>query len=537
MRIRHGTCSLTKCTILQDTALEVHMMRPWFVAATAALMVTAVGSTDASAQSVSADVSQHASACDDAAARLNSNTLPRVGAPGWSDWVALTGCGSRGATLIAGALRSDGIRTETELNRLDHLAGILDGWFQPQLVNAYEALLRSPDASNAVRLRAMWLLSGLYVPNVDVAGPLQGYMSLRCETYDRSTALRDAPETLPSTVYEEAEEAMAYVADDRSAPEYVRSTARCWNGVIREALRNGTTGIDDRYEDRRDDRTTTVVVERPVRVVYECDNRFVFYNDAGYDLAVRYAGYGSGGVLRVTHGGPYVWVAGRFGPVRFYVGEREVYYSPAVYRPCGRTRVVMVGSVHPWGGWHSGLGVYVGIRNGHRVIAPRVVFAPRIVIGRPPVIVVPRGRDRDWNDRRDDRSWNDPRRNDRNDRDNRSGRNDRNDRCCGERDDRGGRVGGDGRRDPRGDNRPSDNGASGGRGARGGNNGGNIGGNSGGDNRGGNRGGRDAAPDQPRIAVPKGRPQDATPGRVNQSEREKVKLKHAKGSLGDARGR
>lgn len=524
--MRHGTCSFTKCTIPQATDLEVHMTRNWFVAATAALMVSAIGAPGASAQSANADVAQNPGVCDDAAARLNGNALSRVGAPGWSDWVALTGCGSRGATLIAGALRSDGVRTETELNRLDHLAGILDGWFQPQLVNAYEALLRSPDASNAVRLRAMWLLSGLYVPNVDVAGPLQGYMSLRCETYDRSTALRDAPETLPSTVYEDAEQAMAYVADDRSAPEYVRSTARCWTGVIRDALRNGTTGIDDRYDDRRDVSHTTVVVERPVRVVYECDNRFVFYNDAGYDLAVRYAGYGAGGVLRVAHGGPYVWVAGRFGPVRFYVGEREVYYSPAVYRPCGRARVVVVGSVHPWGGWHSGLGIYVGIRNGHRVIAPRVVFAPRIVVGRPPVIVVPRGRDRDWNDRRDDRRddrpWNDPRRDDRG----RDGRG-RNDNCCGERDGRGGRVGGDGRRDPRdGDTRSSDNGASGGRGARGGN----SGGKSGGDRR-------DATPNAPRIAVPKGRGHDAPTGRVNQSEREKVQLKPAKGSQGDPRGR
>ncbi len=481
------------------------MMRSWFNAASSDLLVSAVNTSAVGAQAVAADAVQNPAVCDDAAARLNGNTLPRVGAAGWSEWVALTGCGSRGATLIAGALRSDGIRTETELNRLDHLAGILDGWFQPQLVNAYESLLRSSDASNAVRLRAMWLLSGLYVPNVDVAGPLQGYMSLRCETYDRGTTLRDAPETLPSTVYEDAEAAMAFVADDRSAPEYLRSTARCWNGVIRDALRNATTGIDDRYDDRRADRTTTVVVERPVRVVYECDNRFVFYNDAGYDLAVRYAGYGSAGVLRVTHGGPYVWVAGRFGPVRFYVGDREVYYSPAAYRPCGRNRVVMVGSVHPWGGWHSGLGIYVGIRSGHRVIAPRVVFAPRVVvsprvvIGRQPVIVVPRGRDRDWNDRRDDRGWNDPRRNDprrddpRRSDPRRDDRNDRDDRCCGERDNRGGRVGGDGR--------------------------------------------RDAAPSQPRMAVPRGRGNDSPPERMNQSERERVRIKPVSRPNGDARGR
>src|SRR5581483_9463027 len=99
--------------------------------------------------------------CEDAAARISVNALPRGGAPQWNDWVTLTGCGTRGATVIAGALQADGIRRETELTRLDHLAGLLDGWFQPALVNAYESLLRTPDASYGVKLRAMWLLSGV----------------------------------------------------------------------------------------------------------------------------------------------------------------------------------------------------------------------------------------------------------------------------------------------------------------------------------------------------------------------------------------
>ncbi|MDA1082228.1 MAG: hypothetical protein O2973_11220, partial [Gemmatimonadetes bacterium] len=316
-----------------------------------------------------------------------------------NDWVTLTGCGSRGATVIAAALQSDGVRRETELSRLDHLAGILDGWFQPQLIGAYQGVLRAPDASYGVRLRAMWLLSGLYAPDVDVAGPLQGYMTARCERYDRYTSLRDAPATLPAAAYDQARDAVAFAADDRSAPEYVRSTARCWEGVIASELANGTREVRD--DEPREtvfaqqpqtvfvEQPQTVVVERPVRVVYECGSRFVFYNDAGYDLAVRYDGYGRRGVLRVVHGGPYVWAAARFGPVRFWVGEREVYYSGAVYRPCGGTRVVIAPAIHIWTGWHIGLGAHVSNRvYGSRAVYPRGV-RPRVT--RPIIIVNPRG--------------------------------------------------------------------------------------------------------------------------------------------------
>jgi hypothetical protein len=140
----------------------------------------------------------------------------------------------------------------------------------------------------------------------------------------------------------------------------------------------------------------TVVIQRPVRVVYECDNRFVFYNEAGYDLAVRYGGYGSGGVLRVAHGGPYVWVAARFGPVRFWVGDQEVWYGDATYRPCGGRRVIFAPVIYPWQGWRIGLGMYIG----HRYVSPRYltprVYRP-IIVGPPRRVPDgrndPRGRD------------------------------------------------------------------------------------------------------------------------------------------------
>lgn len=370
------------------------MLRNWFGHALAAASAAVIVAPAARAQ---------AYGCEDAAVRVNTTSLPRVGAPQWNDWVTLTGCGARGATVIAAALRSDGVRTETELTRLDHLAGLLDGWFQPQLVSAYQSLLRAPDASHAVRLRAMWLLAGLYAPDVDVAGPLQGFMSARCESYDRKTALRDAPETLPAEAYDQARDAIAVVAEDRYAPEYVRSTARCWEGVLGDALEHGNAVEDNRAAQTVVVSNPTVVVQRPVRVVYDCDSRFVFYNDVGYDLAVRYDGFGSAGVLRVGHGGPFVWAAARFGPVRFWVGESEVFYTDAVYRSCyGYGHRLIVGApIYPWYGWHAGLGLY---------LAPRFVVQPRIYVPfgyvvrpprwtRPIVIHHPRGGRDDW-DRR-----------------------------------------------------------------------------------------------------------------------------------------
>ena len=125
----------------------------------------------------------------------------------------------------------------------------------------------------------------------------------------------------------------------------------------------------------------------------------MFYNEAGYDLAVRYAGYG-GGVLRVAPGGPSVWVAARFGPMQFWVGDTPIVYTSAMHRPCGGRRIVVGPVIYPWYGWRAGLGVYVG----PRYVAPRYGPPLRYVVPRPnhPVMVVPprRGRDDDWGDRR-----------------------------------------------------------------------------------------------------------------------------------------
>jgi len=384
-----------------------------------------VVAADAPAQSLVATGSQAAAAeagpCEDAASRIAGAPLPRVGATEWADWVALTGCGGRGATIVAGALQSDRVRAETDLQRVDHLAGLLDGWFQPQLISAYEALLADRATSNAMRLRSMWLLGGLLVPTTDVAGPLQGYMSDACHTYERSTSLRDAPEGIPSDAYDRARNVLAASADDRNAPDFLRRTARCWEELVRDA-QNGSARIfraetlpradrsdrrdreDDRRYDDRDrtvivERPTTVVVERPVRVVYECDNRYVFYNDGGYDLAIRYSGYGNG-VLRVRHGGPYVWTAARFGPTRFWLGDTELFYSDVVYRPCGGRRVTIGASIGIWTGWHTGLGIWIGRNVGPRIINRPIVTGPVVVYPRAPrpVIVVPPGR-RDHDDR------------------------------------------------------------------------------------------------------------------------------------------
>lgn len=354
----------------------LHMWPVAFVVAAAAAPVAGAQGTD----------------CETAALRVGVASLPRAGSAEWNDWVTLTGCGSRGATVIGAALRSAGVRQEGELTRLDQMAGLLDGWFQPSLVAAYEWLLRAPDASNAIRLRAMWLLAGLYAPDVEVAGPLQGFMTARCERYDRTTTLREAPTTLPGEAYDRAADAVAFVAADRSAPDYVRTTAQCWDGVIQGALAAGNIEGTDVAGDAVAARQTvvisqpTVVVERPVRVVYDCGTRFIFYNDAVADLAIRYDGYGAG-VLRVRRGGPFVWVAARFGPMRFWLGDQEVVYTSAVYRPCGAS-MVRYPAVLPWRDWRPGLGVFIGAR----IVRPPVYVAPRVIVTRParpsrPVII------------------------------------------------------------------------------------------------------------------------------------------------------
>src|SRR5262245_52107536 len=114
------------------------MVNVLLIAASAAVMIPAQA-----AQIPAAQVSMPVG-CEEAAARVNTNVLPRVGSAQWNDWVTLTGCGTRGATVLAAALRSDGVRTETELSRLDYMTGLLDGWFQPQLITSYQSILRTP---------------------------------------------------------------------------------------------------------------------------------------------------------------------------------------------------------------------------------------------------------------------------------------------------------------------------------------------------------------------------------------------------------
>ena len=89
--------------------------------------------------------------------------------------------------MIAGVLLSPIVRQETDPGRLDALAGMLDGWFAPALVTAYETVVSAREASPGMRLRTMWLLSGLLAPNTEVAGPLQGYTANSCSATENGS--------------------------------------------------------------------------------------------------------------------------------------------------------------------------------------------------------------------------------------------------------------------------------------------------------------------------------------------------------------
>jgi hypothetical protein len=170
--------------------------------------------------------------CDSAAMTVAGHALPPAGAAEWSNWVALTGCGARGAAVLAGALQSHALRAERDVVRIDLLTGLLDGWYAPQLVTTYEAVAAADDATAALRLRAMWLLAGLFEPSVDVAGPLQSYSVRTCSAFGRTTSLRDAPSSLPPGASDGVRDALAAVATDKSAPSAVRNTAQCWGDVV-----------------------------------------------------------------------------------------------------------------------------------------------------------------------------------------------------------------------------------------------------------------------------------------------------------------
>jgi hypothetical protein len=200
-------------------------MRPVLTAASVA-MTLAMGARQSEGQGITRV------RCDSAAMTVAGHALPRAGAAEWSNWVALTGCGSRGAAVLAGALQSHAVRAEKDVARIDVLTGLLDGWYAPQLITTYESVAAASEATQALRLRAMWLLSGLFEPSVDVAGPLQAYTVRSCSAYGRTTSLRDAPSSLPPGASDGVRDALAIVAADKSSPSAVRSTAECWTGVL-----------------------------------------------------------------------------------------------------------------------------------------------------------------------------------------------------------------------------------------------------------------------------------------------------------------
>jgi hypothetical protein len=170
--------------------------------------------------------------CDSAAMFVAGRGLPQPGSADWGNWVALTGCGSRGAAVIAGALRSSALRSEKDVAELDVLTGLLDGWYAPQLITTYQYVAAASDATPAIRLRSMWLLAGLFAPTIDVAGPLQGFTLISCKPYARTTALRDAPSSIPPGALEGVRTSFAGIARDLASPESVRMAAQCWEDVV-----------------------------------------------------------------------------------------------------------------------------------------------------------------------------------------------------------------------------------------------------------------------------------------------------------------
>ena len=321
--------------------------------------------------------------CDRAARGVLEKPLPAPGTEGWNDFMVLTSCGSRGATVIAGVLLSPIVRQETDPGRLDALAGMLDGWFAPALVTAYETVVSAREASPGMRLRTMWLLSGLLAPNTEVAGPLQGYTANSCSATERVTSLRGAPNSMPQQAYDDARLAYARAASDPSATDAVRGTARCWGDVVGGRMNAGAmTSAGGRPSgDRIENPSATVdpavitagpppiTVIEPIEVRYECDGRFVVLNQGPALMNLRYeiVGAGWGGMIQIGGRASHVFVAARMGPIRFLIGDREVAYVRYVRRACYE--------------WRDGFTV---------VVASRMYFPPPYMTRRPTVVVPPR---------------------------------------------------------------------------------------------------------------------------------------------------
>ncbi len=319
--------------------------------------------------------------CDRAARGVLEKPLPAPGTEGWNYFMELTSCGSRGATVIAGVIQSPRVRAEMDPARLDALAGMLDGWFAPPLVSAYESVVAAPESSPAMRLRSMWLLAGLLAPNTEVAGPLQGYTALSCGATQRVTSLRGAPNGLPQQAYDDARLAFARAASDPTATDAVRGTARCWSDVVGGRVNagalnsGGATGTDnDRVEAAPTVINQTVIntgpppitVIEPIEVRYECDGRFIVLNQSPALMSLRYevVGAGWGGMMQVGGRGSHVFVAARVGPLRFFLGDREVAYVRYERRSCY--------------GWHDGYTIVVASR----------MYRPPVYMTRRPTVVV-----------------------------------------------------------------------------------------------------------------------------------------------------
>ena len=290
--------------------------------------------------------------CDSAAMTVVGHSLPPAGSAELTNWVALTGCGSRGAAVIASVLQARTVRAEKDVARVDLLTGILDGWYAPQLITAYEAVAASAQTTPALRLRAMWLLAGLIEPTVDVAGPLQAYTVRTCSAYSRTTSLRDAPASLPPGASDGVRDALAAVAADKTAPEAVRSSANCWAGVVGgQVVADQPERQDERHSSRYDSTwvcTWCANVRPPSNIagapdwsygglmINQAGNQYTIYPDsygsyyaypAVYPSAYLPAGYPYGGLV----------VSGPMRPLRPTTGL----VNPTARRPIG------IGMTHP----------------------------------------------------------------------------------------------------------------------------------------------------------------------------------------------
>ena len=94
--------------------------------------------------------------------------------------------------------------------------------------------------------------------------------------------------------------------------------------------------------------------------------RFIVLNQSPALMSMRYevVGAGWGGIMQVGGRGSHVFVAARVGPLRFFVGDREVAYVRYERRSCY--------------GWHDGYTIVVASR----------MYRPPVYMTRRPTVVV-----------------------------------------------------------------------------------------------------------------------------------------------------